>query len=98
MFQIIASGTRQGTHITVVCGEHENEVYFFFNNHIDVNLEKIIKAELKKKHLVAGSYVPREHEPINLKNVLEFYFFDNLTSIEVIGDIGELPFEEGIVY
>lgn len=98
MFQIIATGKREGSNITVICGEHKDELYFFFNNQEDDVLEKVIRSEMKQKHPVAGTYIPKEDEPINLKNVLEFYFFDKLKSIEISGDIGELPFEEGRIY
>lgn len=97
MFSIIASGLKENQRMIVSCGECE--WVFFFNSHKDSRLEHQIYGELKKRHPIAGSYVPPEDSPLNLKNVIEFHFFDKkVDSIEVNGDIGELPYEEGFVY
>ena len=95
---IRATGTFENKPLTVSCVEDGKDLVFLFNNHFDSVKEKRIKDEMKKRHIIAGSFSPEEHSMLNIKNVLEFYFFDELVSLEVEGDIGELPYEEGVVY
>lgn len=95
---IKATGTFENRPLTVSCVENEKDLIFLFDNHFDSVKEKRIKEEMKKRHIIAGSFSPEEHSMLNVKNVLEFYFFDKLVSLEVEGDIGELPFEEGVIY
>lgn len=99
MTTITAVGMFQGKEIEVVCVEtDEKDHIFFIDKGEDKTIEKIIRSEMRKTYPVAGTFVPDEHSMLNIKNVLEFYFFDNLISIKVVGDIDELPFEEGVVY
>lgn len=95
---IKATGTFENRPLTVSCVENEKDLIFLFDNHFDSVKEKRIKEEMKKRHIIAGSFSPEEHSMLNVKNVLEFYFFDKLVSLEVEGDIEELPFEEGVIY
>lgn len=95
---IRATGTFENKPLTVSCVEDGKDLVFLFNNYFDSVKEKQIKDEMKKRHIIAGSFSPEEHSMLNIKNVLEFYFFDEFVSLEVEGDIGELPYEEGVVY
>ena len=95
---IRATGTFENKPLTVSCVEDEKDLIFLFNNHFDSVKEKRIKEEMKKRHIIAGSFSPEEHSILNVKNVLEFYFFEKLISLDVHGDIGELPFEKGVIY
>ena len=95
---IKATGTFENNTLTVVCVQDGKDLIFLFDNHFDSVKEKRIKEEMKKRHPIAGSFSPEEHSMLNIKNVLEFYFFDELISLEVEGDIGELPYEEDVVY
>lgn len=95
---IRATGTFEQKTVIVSCVEDEKDLIFLFNNHFDSVKEKQIKDEMKKRHIIAGSFSPEEHSMLNIKNVLEFYFFDEFVSLEVEGDIGELPYEEDVIY
>ena len=99
MISITAVGILFGKQTEIICMETDDEEQIFLiDRDKDKAVEKIIKDEMKKVHPIAGTFVPDEHSMLNIKNVLEFHLFEKLISLDVHGDIGELPFEKGVVY
>lgn len=47
---------------------------------------------------IGGSYYPDVNTLLCAYNVLENHFFDSLESIEVVGELEEIPCEENMVY
>ena len=99
MKSIIAVGNLFGKETEIICVETDDEEHIFLiDRGEDKTVEKIIKDKMKKVYPIAGTFVPDEHSMLNIKNVLEFHIFEKLISLDVHGDIGELPFEEGKIY
>lgn len=99
MATIKAVGRFTGDMMEVTCVDVDNELYFFFNRGKDPVMESIIRKILKERHLIAGTFVPDEESMLNALNVIQYHFFDDAPfSVEVEGDIGEIPYEDGMIY
>jgi hypothetical protein len=99
MTVITAVGTIFGAETKVVCIDLPvNDPAFLFDGVEDEALENRIRNLMKRRYLIGGTYCPEQDSMINVKNVLEYHFFEKLKSLEVEGDIGEIPSEDGRIY
>lgn len=98
MAKITATGTHAGFPVTVVCEDNGNELFLTFNGESNNLYEAFFRSSLDEHHSIAGSFVPDSNSMLNALNVCRNYFFDDSPTITVGGDIGELPFEENIIY
>lgn len=99
MATIKAVGMHTGDTVEVICIDVDDELHFFFNRGRDPALESIIRKILKERHSIAGTFFPEEESMLNVLNVIQYHFFDDAPfSVEVEGDIGELPHEDGMIY
>ena len=99
MSMIKAEGKYQGNDLCVFCLKEDEELFFLFNKSVDKGHEAIFRSILKDRHPVAGTFFPEEESMLNVLNVVQYYFFDEKPSlIEVTGDIGEIPHEDGVIY
>ena len=97
MTAIKATGIRDGSPMTVICVESDG-ILFMFNNIQDRFYGRMIREEMKKRHLIAGTFTPEENSMLNVLNVLQYYFFDEPPEIETTGEFEEMPSEDGVVY
>lgn len=98
MAKITAKGTHAGFPVTVVCEDNGNELFLTFNGEVNDLYEAFFRSSLDEHHPIAGSFVPDSNSMLNALNVCRNYFFDDSPTVTVEGDIGELPFEENIIY
>lgn len=85
--KIIAIGLFLGEKQTIVFKDGEFEKG-------DVWLESL----LENPRPIGGTYYPEKYEPLNVYYTLKDRYFDELHTIEVEGDLGTIPFEEGTIY
>ena len=98
MVTIKAKGIYERRGLEVVCAEQDGKMIFLFNNHKETTTEKKIRAEMKKRHVMAGTFSPEEDSMLNVLNVLQHHFFDEPPEIETTGEFPEMPGELGVVY
>ena len=99
MSMIKAEGKFQGNDLSVICLKEDEELFFLFNESMDKGHESIFRGILKERHPIAGTFFPEEESMLNVLNVLQYYFFDSKpSSVEVEGDIGEIPYEPNVIY
>ena len=98
MSKITAIGKLFGEKIKVECEKTNGEIIISVNGEEDEFVEEYIETLLSKRYPVGGSYCPPENSMLNVWNVLKYRFFDELISIEVEGEIEEIPFEKGKIY
>lgn len=72
------------------------EVDYAFDEEEQERFERL----LKKPPALGGTYYPPSNSLLAAYSVLQFNYFDDWrkVKIEVIGDIGEIPGEEGVIY
>jgi hypothetical protein len=95
---IKAVGKISGVKITVHCKDIGGEIHVLFNGQENIAHESRFRKELSMNHVVAGSYVPDIDSMLNALEVLKHWFFDSAPEIIIEGDIGEIPYEDGVVY
>lgn len=97
---IEATGTKHGTTIKIKATGVGGKCVF------DVSgCEKVLKGayinalkqELRQQHPVDGTYIPEVDDPINILNVLRYYYFEDKPLIESNG-VPDMPYEEGVIY
>ena len=94
MTRIIAKGVKDGKPLTVVWEDGD----MYFNVDQDYFLQDELERLLEKPRAVGGTYHPPKDSPMNAWNILKQYFFDSPVEVEIDGDIGEIPYEEGVIY
>lgn len=57
-----------------------------------------LESLLSNPKPIGGTYYPEKYEPLNVYFTLKDRYFDNLISIDVEGELGTIPFEEGTIY
>ena len=94
-----AKGTKDGRAVSVMCEcQDGKKPEFLFNGEKSWYYELLLSEKLKEQNPIAGTYFPKEDEPLNIYNVLEYFFFDKQTKVAVEGNMPTLPYEEGVVY
>jgi len=98
--KIIAQGEVNGITKYIECfmenGSPIIEVNYEFNEREQERFEKLLKTP----SALGGTYYPPSNSLLAAYSVLQFNYFDDPkeVKIEVIGDIGKIPGEEGVVY
>ena len=99
--KITAKGKRGNQEITIVATKNGKGKYVFEISGCETifrsGIEEMIKRELQRRYVFAGTFIPKVYSDINIMNVLQNYFFDELQSFSA-EDIEQMPFEEGVVY
>lgn len=98
MAKIIAKGMLRGVEHDVECVDTDEGLQIDFDGEEQEFLEQQFREELNQRHAVGGTYYPPQESMINALNVLRYYFFDGEPEITVDGDIGEIPYEEDVLY
>lgn len=94
---IKAKGRRKGYLVEVVCIEKDG-IHLFFDAHRNIASEQEFMDIMKERHLIDGTFCPKENSMLNALNVLRYYYFDEPPEIATEGDFEELPYEDNVVY
>ena len=73
----------------------DGELIILFDGLDDDISEYIFRQELSRQHPIGGTYYPPVNSLMNALNVLRTRMFESVESVEIIGDIGTVPFEDG---
>lgn len=98
MDKVTATGTLFGQTIKVECEKRDGDLVLDFDGRENAFFEKIAREGLEDVRPVGGTYFPPANSLLNAYNYFQYYFFDKLTSIEIEGEIEEVPYEEGVIY
>ena len=98
MGKVIASGIYCGNRITVEAVVEDGTLLILMDEKEVPELQKRFDELVKVQPAMGGTYFPDENSLLAAYNVLQHTFFDALEKISVEGDIGEIPYEEGMVY
>lgn len=99
MTTIKAIGQYHEQTVEVMCIDMGDGLQFLFNMGKDPALEAVFRRILKERHPVAGTFSPEEESMLNVLNVIQYHFFDDApSSVQVDGDIEEMPYEDGMIY
>lgn len=96
--KITATGKRNGDAITVICDGDNNAFVFTFNGTENDSLQNILTAQANAGVIIGGTYYP-ETFALKLVAALTGWFFDEPPeTLEVDGDIEQIPFEDDVIY
>lgn len=94
MNSISAQGKINSIEYSIYCYEKDKELVIETDDKIK---EKFLEC-LKNPRPMGGTYIPKENSLLGAYNVIENMIFDDVPVIEISGDIGQIPHEEGIIY
>jgi hypothetical protein len=98
MGKVIASGIYCGNRITVEAVVEDGTLLILMDEKEVPDLQNRFDELIKVQPAMGGTYFPDENSLLSAYNVLQHTFFDTLEEISVKGDIGEIPYEENIIY
>lgn len=98
MSKIIAKGKLGNEVMTVICSEEDGQIAFSFNGQKDNLLKEILESRLDMAPAMGGTYYPEEGTMLAYYNILNTVFFNKLLEIQAVGDIGQIPYEDGVVF
>lgn len=98
MGKVIASGIYCGNRITVEAIVEDGTLLILMDEEEVPDIQKRFEELIKVQPAMGGTYFPDENSLLTAYNVLKHTFFDKLDEISVEGDIGEIPFEKGVIY
>ena len=98
MGKVIASGIYCGNRITVEAVVEDGTLVVLMNEKEVPDIQKRFDELIKVQPAMGGTYFPDEDSLLAAYNVLQHTFFDALEEISVEGDIGEIPYEDNVIY
>jgi hypothetical protein len=98
--KITAKGKYLGSKITVECFPEDGSIVIELDGQYDKLIQDRFNKLLKIAPVMGGTYYPPEDSMLAAYSVLESTFFDDGSQVEikVEGDIGSIPYEDGVVY
>jgi len=97
--RITARGTRWGNNYEVSVTQDENDIItVLFNGHEQDILRKGLEKESEFTPPMANNYHPEPGTMLAFYYAFETSYFDELESLHVEGDIGTIPYEDGVLY
>lgn len=94
MGKIIAKGDG----MTVTVEEHEDSIIILFDGEENDFMIGKLNDDAEYAPPMGGTFYPKPGSMLAYFNALNTVFFNKLTSLEVDGDIGEIPNEPGCIY
>ena len=97
MGKIIATGKLYGElrTLTVELRDGKPEI-------LETELRELFQHDLdtaiQNQQPIGGTYYPPSETLLAAYNVLNHFFFTELQSLEVVGEIEEIPYTEGLIY
>ena len=98
MGKVIASGIHCGNRITVEAVVEDGTLVILMNEKEVPDLQKRFDELITVQPAMGGTYFPDENSLLAAYNVLQNTFFETLEEISVEGDIGEIPYENDVIY
>ena len=98
MSKIIAKGKWGKEVMTVICSEEDGKIQITFNDQKDEILKEMLEKGLDVAPAMGGTYYPEEGTMLAYYNILNTVFFNKLIEMQVVGDIGHIPYEDGVIY
>ena len=98
MNKVTARGKYFGITITVDAFIDGGTLVILVDDEENPEIQNDFNEMIKRQPPMGGTYYPEEDSLLAAFNVLSNVFFDKLESINVEGDIGEIPYEDGIIY
>lgn len=98
MSKIIAKGKWGNSVMTVICSEEDGRIAFTFNGQKDDFLKEILESRMDVAPAMGGTYYPEQGTMLAYYNILKNVFFSKQPEIKTEGDIGQIPYEDGVVY
>lgn len=98
MSKIITKGKWGNDDMTVICSEEDGQITITFNGQEDKFLKEILESRLDVAPAMGGTYYPEEGTMLAYYNILYTVFFSKVIDMQVVGDIGQIPYEDGIVF
>lgn len=91
--------TAKGEDLNITVEEKDGNITVFFNGLEDEFLLSSLNEMVDNQPPMGGTYYPEPGTMMAYYNVLKHGdFFSWIDTVNVEGDIGELPFEPGIIY
>lgn len=84
--------------MTVEVEMKDGELLLLFNGETDELLEEQFEIIASDPEAIGGTYYPPVYSLINALNVLKNRMFEKVESVEIIGEIGTIPYEKPKVY
>lgn len=98
MSKIIAKGKWGNEVMTIVCSEEDGKIQITFNGQKDELLKEMLERSLDMAPAIGGTFYPEEGTMLAYYNILNTVFFSKVIEIQVVGDIGQMPYEDGVIY
>lgn len=98
MCKIIASGFYCGNRITVEAIIEDGILKILVDDMEFFDIQQRFYELIKVQPAMGGTYFPDENSLLAAYNVLQNTFFDSLDKINILGDIGTIPFKNNVVY
>ena len=98
MKELIAIGSINGDKTIVTCEKNGDKWSFLFNGEENQQLDKKLRELMKTTHRI-GNYPPKTMK-LNLCAIFDgCEFFDrNYRTVEVLGNIEQIPHKDGVVF
>lgn len=98
--KIIAEGKVNGIRKHVECFIEDGSPIIEVDYDFDEKEQERFNELLKNPPALGGTYYPPSNSLLVAYSVLQFNYFDlgSTVDIKIIGDIGEIPHEKGVVY
>lgn len=84
--------------LAVECVERGGVITVTFNGRQDKFLKQFLDSRLDIAPAMGGTYYPETLDMLAYYNILNTVFFDELQSLETEGNIGSIPYEDGVIY
>lgn len=89
----------KGENMNITIEEHNGKITVFFNGAEDADLLSSLNEMVENQPPMGGTYYPEPGTMMAYYNVLKYGdFFSWIDTVNVEGDIGELPWEPGVIY
>lgn len=98
MAKIITKGKWGNDVMTVICSEEDGQITVTFNGQNDTFLKEILDSRMDVAPAMGGTYYPEEGTMLAYYNILNTVFFSKVIEMQVVGDMGQIPYEDGIVF
>ena len=96
--KIITKGKWGSEVMTVICSEEDGQIIVTFNGQEDKFLKEILESRMDVAPAMGGTYYPEEGTMLAYYNILNTMFFSKVIEMQVVGDIGQIPYEDGVIY
>ena len=90
--------TAKGDGMTVTVEEQDGSIRILFDGEESEFMLGKLNDDVEYSPPMGGTFYPQPGTMLAYYNALNTVFFDKLTSLEVDGDIGEMPSEPGYIY